>query len=120
LTLGLLSRSWRLTEPNSAANSTPAREKSSAGLCGSALLATYRECGYVNEGGDQYFGGCGPLLAETRLAPQGTVAWSWLFSGDLVGYTRLSSELDPEEEGSDPDRAQRMRHQAYSAARESA
>ena len=74
--------------------------------CGFALPVACRECGYANEGGDRYCGGCGRLLAGADVAPrvEGRSAApagdrrpvSVLFC-DLVGYTRLSSELDPED-----------------------
>jgi class 3 adenylate cyclase/tetratricopeptide (TPR) repeat protein len=74
--------------------------------CGSALPAACRECGYANEGGDRYCGGCGRLLADTSVpplveasteAPEGDRRPVSVLFCDLVGYTRLSSELDPED-----------------------
>jgi len=74
--------------------------------CGSALPAPCRECGYANEGGERYCGGCGRLLADDgvaspepsrRAAPEGDRRPVAVLFCDLVGYTRLSSKLDPEE-----------------------
>src|ERR1700722_18346233 len=74
--------------------------------CGFALPVACRECGYANEGGDRYCGGCGRLPAGVDVPTRGEVRSaapagdrrpvSVLFC-DLVGYTRLSSELDPED-----------------------
>ncbi|HTR13929.1 MAG TPA: adenylate/guanylate cyclase domain-containing protein [Roseiarcus sp.] len=71
--------------------------------CGAAL-ARACDCGYVNEATDRFCGGCGrPLKREVETAadrPEETdgdrrpVA---IMFCDLVGYTRLSSKLDPEE-----------------------
>ena len=74
--------------------------------CGSALPAPCPDCGYANEGSDRYCGGCGRLLAvdaaaparPDRLAvPQGDRRPVTVLFCDLVGYTRLSSQLDPED-----------------------
>jgi class 3 adenylate cyclase/tetratricopeptide (TPR) repeat protein len=74
--------------------------------CGAALPAACPECGYANEGGDRYCGGCGRLLASAgappsersrREAPEGDRRPVTVLFCDLVGYTRLSSELDPED-----------------------
>jgi len=74
--------------------------------CGLALPATCPECGHTNEGGDRYCGGCGRLLADTGVtppvegrseAPEGDRRPVSVLFCDLVGYTRLSSELDPED-----------------------
>ena len=74
--------------------------------CGLALPATCPECGHANEGGDRYCGGCGRLLADTGVAPsvegrseapEGDRRPVSVLFCDLVGYTRLSSELDPED-----------------------
>jgi class 3 adenylate cyclase len=74
--------------------------------CGAALPAACPDCGYPNEASDRYCGGCGRPLADDRVAPSkpsGSAVpesdrrpVTVLFC-DLVGYTRLSSELDPEE-----------------------
>ena len=71
--------------------------------CGGAL-ARDCECGYVNDPADRFCGGCGrPLEHEAEAAvdrPEETdgdrrpVA---IMFCDLVGYTRLTSKLDPEE-----------------------
>jgi class 3 adenylate cyclase/tetratricopeptide (TPR) repeat protein len=74
--------------------------------CGSALPATCRECGYANVGGDRYCGGCGRLLADAGVTPpvegrseqpEGDRRPVSVLFCDLVGYTRLSSEMDPED-----------------------
>jgi class 3 adenylate cyclase len=74
--------------------------------CGSALPTACRECGYANQGGDRYCGGCGRLLAEAGVAPavegrseapEGDRRPVTVLFCDLVGYTRLSSQLDPED-----------------------
>jgi Adenylate and Guanylate cyclase catalytic domain len=74
--------------------------------CGLALPATCPECGHANEGGDRYCGCCGRLLADTGVAPpvegrseapEGDRRPVSVLFCDLVGYTRLSSELDPED-----------------------
>src|SRR3984957_7432425 len=71
--------------------------------CGAAL-AQACECGYVNDELDRFCGGCG-----RRLEPEAAVAVNRsaetdgdrrpvaIMFCDLVGYTRLSSKLDPEE-----------------------
>jgi class 3 adenylate cyclase/tetratricopeptide (TPR) repeat protein len=74
--------------------------------CGSALPTPCLVCGYANEGGDRYCGGCGRLLAKTGVAPpvegrseapEGDRRPVTVLFCDLVGYTRLSSQLDPED-----------------------
>ncbi len=74
--------------------------------CGAALPIACPGCGYANEGGDRYCGGCGRLLSgdgappsepSRREAPEGDRRPVTVLFCDLVGYTRLSSELDPED-----------------------
>jgi class 3 adenylate cyclase len=74
--------------------------------CGSDLPVACRECGYANEGGDRYCGGCGHLLAGADVAPRvegrseapaGDRRPVTVLFCDLVGFTRLSSQLDPED-----------------------
>jgi len=74
--------------------------------CGAALPTACPGCGYANEGGDRYCGGCGRLLdgdgaapseRSRREAPEGDRRPVTVLFCDLVGYTRLSSELDPED-----------------------
>ena len=73
--------------------------------CGSLLPAPCRECGYANEGSARYCGGCGRLLADdgaapskpSRAVPESDRRPVAVLFCDLVGYARLSSELDPEE-----------------------
>jgi class 3 adenylate cyclase/tetratricopeptide (TPR) repeat protein len=71
--------------------------------CGSAL-ARACDCGYVNDATDQFCGGCGrPLEREAEAAAERAVETDGdrrpvaIMFCDLVGYTRLSSKLDPEE-----------------------
>jgi class 3 adenylate cyclase/tetratricopeptide (TPR) repeat protein len=77
--------------------------------CGSPLNAPCPDCGYSNERNEKYCGGCGRRLATDPVAPDesappdGTAGPQAdrrpvvvLFC-DLVGYSRLSSQLDPEE-----------------------
>src|SRR5437763_9425881 len=70
--------------------------------CGAALAARCDDCGYLNEPSDRFCGGCGRPLAERNLtkdqaaAPGDRRPVAIMFC-DLVGYTRLSSRLDPEE-----------------------
>jgi class 3 adenylate cyclase/tetratricopeptide (TPR) repeat protein len=75
--------------------------------CGAALPAPCRDCGFANEAGDRFCGGCGRLLGDEAVAPAPTRTASAVPEGDrrpvtvlfcdLVGYTRLSSVLDPED-----------------------
>jgi class 3 adenylate cyclase/tetratricopeptide (TPR) repeat protein len=74
--------------------------------CGSALPVPCRVCGFANEVTEQFCGGCGIAVAEDRAAaaetisaadPQGDRRPVTVLFCDLVGYTRLSSVLDPEE-----------------------
>jgi class 3 adenylate cyclase len=74
--------------------------------CGANLPVSCADCGYANEEGERYCGGCGrPLSARAPAPPEPSrpveVAAdrrpvTVLFC-DLVGYTTLSSKLDPEE-----------------------
>jgi class 3 adenylate cyclase/tetratricopeptide (TPR) repeat protein len=76
--------------------------------CGAALHSLCPDCGYSNEAGEKYCGGCGRLLSEPPVAvqpaqvdrpaePQGDRRPVTVLFCDLVGYTKLSSQLDPEE-----------------------
>ena len=71
--------------------------------CGAAL-ARACECGYVNDATDRFCGGCGRLLereaeaaADRPVETDGDRRPVAIMFCDLVGYTRLSSKLDPEE-----------------------
>lgn len=75
--------------------------------CGSALPVPCRVCGFANEATEQFCGGCGVAIAEDYAAatettsaaadPQGDRRPVTVLFCDLVGYTRLSSVLAPEE-----------------------
>jgi class 3 adenylate cyclase len=71
--------------------------------CG-AELAGACDCGYANDATDRFCGGCGrPLEREAKAAGDRLVETDGdrrpvaIMFCDLVGYTRLSSKLDPEE-----------------------
>ena len=71
--------------------------------CGAAF-ARVCDCGYVNHATDRFRGGCGrPLEREAEVAASPPVETDGdrrpvaIMFCDLVGYTRLSSKLDPEE-----------------------
>ena len=71
--------------------------------CGAAL-ARACDCGYVNDATDRFCGGCGRLLereaeaaADRPVETDGDRRPVAIMFCDLVGYTRLSSKLDPEE-----------------------
>ena len=71
--------------------------------CGAAL-ARACDCGYVNDATDRFCGGCGRLLereaeaaADRAVETDGDRRPVAIMFCDLVGYTRLSSKLDPEE-----------------------
>jgi len=75
--------------------------------CGSALSIPCQECGFANEPAERYCGGCGHTLGggETIVAieperitdPEGDRRPVTVLFCDLVGYTHLSSVLDPED-----------------------
>jgi class 3 adenylate cyclase/tetratricopeptide (TPR) repeat protein/ABC-type transport system involved in cytochrome c biogenesis ATPase subunit len=74
--------------------------------CGSALAILCHECGFANEAGERFCGGCGrPLATADAVAseskpvaePEGDRRPVTVLFCDLVGYTRLSSMLDPED-----------------------
>jgi class 3 adenylate cyclase len=69
--------------------------------CGTPL-ARACECGYINDATDRFCGGCGrPLEREAEAASPSEIDGDRrpvaIMFCDLVGYTRLSSKLDPEE-----------------------
>lgn len=74
--------------------------------CGSALPALCTECGFANESAERFCGGCGRPLATPAVTageskpigePEGDRRPVTVLFCDLVGYTRLSSVLDPED-----------------------
>src|SRR6202158_6057710 len=74
--------------------------------CGSALPVRCQACGFANEAIEQFCGGCGLPLAKDSVAatetkpvvePQSDRRPVTVLFCDLVGYTHLSSVLDPED-----------------------
>jgi class 3 adenylate cyclase/tetratricopeptide (TPR) repeat protein len=74
--------------------------------CGTVLPASCDNCGFSNEIGEKYCGGCGRALGadinaqldKKRTAdPEGDRRPVTVLFCDLVGYTNLSSVLDPED-----------------------
>jgi class 3 adenylate cyclase/tetratricopeptide (TPR) repeat protein len=73
--------------------------------CGSSLPIACRDCGYANMEAERFCGGCGRPLSEDEAAaiepsrsadPEGDRRPVTVLFCDLVGYTRLASEQDPE------------------------
>ena len=74
--------------------------------CGSALPVLCGDCGFANEPAERFCGGCGRPVAAAGAAtketgsttePEGDRRPVTVLFCDLVGYTRLSSVLDPED-----------------------
>jgi hypothetical protein len=74
--------------------------------CGTVLPASCDKCGFSNEIGEKYCGGCGRALGADMTAqldekripdPVGDRRPVTVLFCDLVGYTNLSSVLDPED-----------------------
>jgi class 3 adenylate cyclase/tetratricopeptide (TPR) repeat protein len=72
--------------------------------CGAALARPCEECGYANDASDGFCGGCGRALSQGGLAVakihaggEGDRRPVAVMFCDIVGYTSLSSKLDPEE-----------------------
>jgi class 3 adenylate cyclase/tetratricopeptide (TPR) repeat protein len=72
--------------------------------CGAALARPCEECGYGNDASDRFCGGCGralsqsePAIAGIRAGGEGDRRPVAVMFCDIVGYTQLSSKLDPEE-----------------------
>jgi len=73
--------------------------------CGKPLPQLCASCGFANEADDKFCGGCGVALAAHTLAVAATTSESaeserrpaTVLFADLVGFTRMSQELDAEE-----------------------
>jgi len=78
--------------------------------CGAALPVACAACGFVNQPQEKFCGGCGAALATAKAAPEQAVPATGgnvsaegerrpitVLFADLVGFTRLSQQLDPEE-----------------------
>jgi class 3 adenylate cyclase/tetratricopeptide (TPR) repeat protein len=75
--------------------------------CGSILPVLCQQCGFANEPAERYCGGCGHALGggaaiaaiepERITDPDGDRRPVTVMFCDLVGYTQLSSVLDPED-----------------------
>ena len=72
--------------------------------CGTALPTACQHCGFANEASERYCGGCGqliersaPMKSSQPADPDGDRRPVTVLFCDLVGYTRLSSALDPED-----------------------
>jgi len=67
--------------------------------CGAALARACAACGAANDPGDRFCGECGAALEGEARAPAAAEAERRLVSvlfGDLVGFTPLSEDRDPE------------------------
>jgi class 3 adenylate cyclase/tetratricopeptide (TPR) repeat protein len=72
--------------------------------CGAALARPCEACGYANDASDRFCGGCGralgqgePTIVEVHAGGEADRRPVAVMFCDIVGYTRLSSKLDPEE-----------------------
>ena len=72
--------------------------------CGAALLAACKACGFGNGADEKFCGGCGASLeappsvpATPPLEGEGERRPITVMFADIVGYTRMSQVLDPED-----------------------
>ena len=81
--------------------------------CGAELSVSCPECGLANEPGDNFCGGCGRALsreadrdkgscketisADPDITIHGELRQVTILFADIAGYTKISSEKDPEE-----------------------
>jgi len=76
------------------------------GGCGKVLPVACETCGFANEAHEKFCGGCGAAMAVGTAAPKAPASGEageserrpvTVLFADLVGFTRMSQELDPEE-----------------------
>ena len=82
-------------------------------ICGETLSVICVECGFANDQDDSFCGGCGEPVSltsdrgstsnndsssdELEVTTAGELRQVTILFADIAGYTRLSSERDPEE-----------------------